>query len=250
MRSGESLDIRQQLIHVRERTEHDWLYCYPRADPSCIEERKKELCSLGVEYVRLTGNTRVRGVSVLGKGKNSIVVEGLLGRDKSVVAVKLLRSDSARKDVSWEAEILSRANSVSVGPKLIKAGKHVLILERIYGNSLVDFLNYSPPAQIKLMVKELLSQARLLDAAGIRHMELANASKHVVVEGLKPMIIDFESASLSCRGHNVAALCQYVFIRKRPDLLNLPISLFLEALRRYRHQPTDENYVKLRDMVV
>jgi len=248
MLSEESSGILQEWIPVDELGRNERVFCYPSMDKECINETKKELLLLGVRMVRFVGNSKVRGLQVLGKGKNSIVIEGLL--DGRTVACKLLRYDSNRKDMGWEEEVLKKANSVSVGPKLLGSGSRVIVMERIYGRNLDEFLKSANKKEIKTMLSSLLDQTRSLDRANIRHKELANASKHVIVDGVKPVIIDFESVSLNCKGHNVAAICQYIFIRRMGKLLYLPIDELIEQIRIYRRKPTERNFRRLKKLII
>jgi|SRR5579875_1284462 predicted Ser/Thr protein kinase len=248
MLSKESSDIPPSWIPVEELGKNEWIFCYPSMDKTCIKETKKELMLLGVKKVRFSGKSVVKGCSVLGKGKNSIVIEGLMNDE--TVACKILRSDASRKDMKWEENMLRRANSVSVGPKILGAGNRVLVMERLYGCNLDEFLRKAGKEEIKMMVSKLLDQARALDKAKIRHKELANASKHVIVDIVKPTIIDFESVSLNCKGHNVAAICQYIFIRRMGNLLRLSKNSLIELLRNYRKKPTEKNFLHLKKIII
>src|SRR5579875_2292238 len=242
MLSKESSDIPPSWIPVEELGKNEWIFCYPSMDKTCIKETKKELMLLGVKKVRFSGKSVVKGCSVLGKGKNSIVIEGLMNDE--TVACKILRSDASRKDMKWEENMLRRANSVSVGPKILGAGNRVLVMERLYGCNLDEFLRKAGKEEIKMMV------SKLLDKAKIRHKELANASKHVIVDIVKPTIIDFESVSLNCKGHNVAAICQYIFIRRMGNLLRLSKNSLIELLRNYRKKPTEKNFLHLKKIII
>jgi len=248
MLSEESSDIPLRWIPVEELGENEWIFCYPSMDRNCVEKTKRELVDLAVKKVRFTGKTIVKGCSVLGKGKNSIVIEGLM--NERTVACKILRSDASRKDMKWEEEMLRRANSISVGPKLVGAGNRVLVVERVYGCTLDEFLRKAGKEEITIMISGLLDQARALDKAKIKHKELANASRHVIVDRVNRRIIDFESVSLNCKGHNVAAICQYIFIRRMGNLIRLSKKALIELIRNYRRNPAEKNFLHLKETII
>lgn len=241
MQSKEYLDIQQEWINVKELGDKEWILCYPSFEERGIHERKEQLISLGVEKLRFSGSTKLLGLNILGKGKNSIVIEGYFkGR---IVAVKILRSDSVRTDMYWEAKMTDIANSVGVGPRLLGVEKDIILLERVYGKNLTEFLEQANEDDFREMLSELLKQAHRLDKISLRHKELSNAGRHVIINLNRPTIIDFESSTFSNKGHNVAALLQYILIRKRKGLLAK--SELISYIRDYKNNPSNEEFQKL-----
>ena len=97
----------------------------------------------------------------------------------------------------------------------------------------------------------LLNQCRKLDLIGLDHGQLSNLRKHVIVDGDTPFIIDFESASQKRTVKNVTTAAQFLFVGSRVAprirrILSVKSSdEILEALRRYKGDMSDENYVRL-----
>jgi putative serine/threonine protein kinase len=88
-----------------------------------------------------------------------------------------------------------------------------------------------------------------LDRIGLDHGELSHAPKHVIVSKEdKPVIVDFESASLNRRPSNVTSICQFLFLGDEPakilakKLGTVDRETVFEALRRYKNDRTFENF--------
>ncbi|MEM2902587.1 MAG: RIO1 family regulatory kinase/ATPase [Candidatus Bathyarchaeia archaeon] len=214
------------------------LLCYPRPTPGEAESRMMELDTLGVSGLVIRGGKNVGGLKVLGKGCMGIVVEGRKGREK--VAVKIRRVDANRLDMSLEAEMLRRANNLGVGPRLIAHTRNFLVMEYVEGPYLDAWAAYRRRlASIKDVLRNLLKQCHTLDVAGLDHGELSNASKHVVVTKRgRPVILDFESASVGRRASNLTSLVQYIYFRANspfPKILGEPPRReLIQALNQYK----------------
>ena len=92
--------------------------CFPKPSETELQNRIQELRSHGVTALEFSGTASVFGVAVpvLGKGFVGIVVIAHLNGER--VAVKIRRTDADRADLLHEANMLSKANSVNVAPKL------------------------------------------------------------------------------------------------------------------------------------
>ena len=93
--------------------------CFPKPSEAELQSRLEELKSHGITAIEFSGKASVYGVPVpvLGKGFVGIVVIAHLNREK--VAVKIRRTDADRVDLLHEAQMLRKANSANVAPKLI-----------------------------------------------------------------------------------------------------------------------------------
>lgn len=172
----------------------------------------EELEALGVELLE-EGETLLGGFRVLGKGTRGVVVAGLYRGMR--VAVKIRRCDSPRESLKHEAEMLSLANGVGVGPKLLAATANVLVMELVEGTPLKHHEKIGD-LQLARCVVDALEQARRLDEIGLDHGELSRAHSHVyAVEG-GAKIIDFDSASTKRRPHNYSSLYSYFFVKSGP----------------------------------
>jgi len=218
------------------------IICYPHASEDAIKARMTELSRMGVSYIIFTGKTILKQKRVLGKGKDGIVVSCVWkGRE---AAAKILRTDSTRRDLDWEANMLRFANSAGVGPELYCVDKNILVMKRIHGKSISEAFKAASCEQKRELITKLLEKARALDKIGLRHKELSNASKHVIVSCTEPEIIDFGSCVLGSRGHNVAALCQYIVFREL-GMKRDSLDIFLQEVRSYRKDPCESNYRKV-----
>ena len=111
--------------------------------------------SHGVTALEFSGTASVFGVAVpvLGKGFVGIVVIAHLNGER--VAVKIRRTDADRADLLHEGNMLSKANSVGVAPKLIAASKNFLLMQLIDGDLLPNWLKTNKD---KVSVKQVLGE--------------------------------------------------------------------------------------------
>jgi putative serine/threonine protein kinase len=171
-------------------------------------EIKKELESLGI--VPLEGGPFLyRGHRILGRGRRGVVFRGTWKGGE--VALKVLRSDSARPDTRREFELTRLANSVGVGPQVFERTKRVIVMELVHGVPLRNHTELSHP-ELERCVKESLEQASRLDALGLDHGELSRAHSHVVFTERGAKIIDFDSASVLRKPHNFNSLYSFYYM--------------------------------------
>jgi putative serine/threonine protein kinase len=121
--------------------------------------------------------------------------------------------DSDRRRSDREAELLSKANSVGVGPKLIGGTKHFLLMKLVDGDLFEVWLeNHRDAAPVRNVLVDILEQCWELDAIGLDHGELSKAPKHLLMDNAdKPFIVDFETASTQRNASNVTSVCQFLF---------------------------------------
>lgn len=156
----------------------------------------------------------LRLVKKLSKGWTSFIylVENFRG-DKFVL--KVLREKSNRKSmVRREAENLSLANSVGVGPKLVLADSEaeIVMMEFIEGVTFPEWIDSGPAkGQLENFIDGLYAQAKKLDKIGLDHGQLAGKGKNILVRKGLPVIIDFEKASTNRKCHNVKVLDSFLF---------------------------------------
>jgi putative serine/threonine protein kinase len=223
--------------------------CYPKASEAELQSRLMELREHGVEAVEFAGDASAFNVPVLGKGFVGIVVTAYL--DGKRVALKIRRVDADRLGLQHEAQMLAKANSVQVGPKLMGVSKNFLLMQLIDGVLLPAWLGaHEETEHVRNVLKEVLEQCWRLDNVGLDHGELNKAPKHIIVdEQQKPWIVDFETASVNRKPANVTSVCQFLFTgggtvarmvtetlgeRKREEIIS--------ALRRYKNDRTRKNF--------
>ena len=243
--------MKQSFVKISKITEPPYsdIWVYPKGTRAQIKSRIKELKTLGVESISFQGELQVGTISILGKGYVGIVVLGKLGRKK--IAVKIRRSDSPRKNLKKEAQLLQITNRYGVGPKLIDFSKNFLVMEYLEGEKIGKWVSDSKTklrsSQIKTVIKKVLEDCYKLDMIGLDHGELSRMPKHVIV-GKKITIIDFESSSMERRVSNVTSATQAFFIgsgisKTVKRVYKIPEKKkIITVLRRYKQDQSRESF--------
>jgi len=221
---------------------------YPKTSKAELRKRLKELQKLGVDALEFRGEKEAFNVPVLGKGCVGIVT--IAYRNEEKVALKIRRVDADRSRMQKEAEMLKKANSVRVGPKLLGVSRNFLLMQFIDGDLLPEWLDRCRgKTRIVLILREILEQCWRLDRTGLDHGELSHAPKHIIVDKEDtPFIVDFETASVNRRSSNVTSICQFLFIsglvahKVAEKLGEKDKKAIIEALRRYKNDRTRENF--------
>lgn len=227
--------------------------CYPTAGKAELEDRIRELASMGVVEMIFEGKSKVGRLGLLGKGCVSIVVKAMLG-DK-VVALKIRRIDADRPSMEREATLLELANGVGVGPKLHTVSRNFLTMDVVNGVKITEWMSCNPDAMmIRNVVLQVLEQCFRLDSIGLDHGELSNGSKHMMI-GSGATIIDFESASTGRRVANVTSAAQYLLIgsplaaRVRDALRLDSRDGMINCLRKYKDERSRKNFESLLELL-
>lgn len=245
-----------EIIPLKRLTEKKYaeVLCYPRYDLEEAEKRLRELKKLGVKALEFVGEKKAFDIYVLGKGYVGIVVA--VYTDARRTALKIRRVDADRAGMQHEAEMLKRANSVGVGPKLLDVTKNFLLMEFIEGTRLPKWIEnlkgHGTKAWIRKVLQGVLEQCWRLDRAGLDHGELSQAPEHIIVNANNtPYMMDFESASFNRKVSNVTSICQYLFIGSwlaktiKKKLGKVDIKTLIQALRAYKQEQTRENFEKV-----
>jgi putative serine/threonine protein kinase len=230
------------------------IICYPRPDEKEKVQRIEELLSIGVKNVRLEGPKKIDTHQIIGKGCVSIAI--LADTKFGLAILKIRRMDADRSDMFHEVQMLSFANTSSVGPILFNYSKNFILMEYIAGSLIGQWLNNVrsfPLMKVKYILKELLIQCFKLDIMNLDHGELSNASKHVIIRNsdLEPIIIDFESASKQRRPNNLTSICQFIFKKKELlDMMHLSAELITSnetnnILKNYKKNPSKTIFNKI-----
>jgi putative serine/threonine protein kinase len=229
--------------------------CYPRATPIEMQVRLEELQKLGVEAIEFTGATSAHVMQVYGKGYVGIVVVAQVAGRR--LALKMQRVDSDRESLEREAELLIKANAVAVGPKFLAVTKHFLLMELIDGGSLETWLQtHKDPAEVRIIVADILEQCWRLDEISLDHGEISKAPKHLLVNRAgKPCIVDFETASTIRNASNVTSVCQFLYQGNSEACQAIKQVLgernrekLVAALRKYRKEPNRINFEDLKKL--
>lgn len=153
----------------------------------------------------------------IAKGFSSEVF--LVKKGKKSFALKIEKVKSRRKEMAErEVENLKKANSVKVGPLLhtFDLEKRIILMEFIKGKTFSTWLfglkkNKENKKKLKKFIEELFSQAEKMDEIGLDHGQLAGRGVNILVKKGKPVIIDFEKASMNRKCHNKTVLESFLF---------------------------------------
>jgi len=201
-----------QSISVFTKEPYKKILAFPKPKDSEIKKRIVELKKLGISRVSFSGPLQIGKCQILGKGYVGMVV--LAKQNRNLVALKIRRIDSPRKNMSNEAKLLKFANKIDVGPKFIKNSKNFLIMEYVEGEKIIDWARKSgkKSRKIRSVINNVLRDCYFLDSIGLDHGELSTIDKHVIVGKNRNTIIDFESSSTKRIPSNVSAATQAIFI--------------------------------------
>ena len=226
---------------------------YPKASKKQVEQRISQMEKMGISGIYFQGDLKLGKISVLGKGYVGIVL--LAKRKNKLVAVKIRRTDSQRKEMKSEAKLLEIANSSKVGPRLITSNKNFIIMEYLNGKKIGEWIKElkgkGSAAKLKSVIRKTLEDCYNLDKIGLDHGELSNISKHVIISKSKATVIDFESASTKRKVSNVTSAAQGIFIgsgisKSIKKIYKIPPKeKMVDILREYKHNPTRENFDKI-----
>jgi len=240
-----------QPISVFKKDPYKKILTFPQVTESEITKRMVELRKLGITHISFTGPLQIEKCHILGKGYVGMVV--LAKKRSRVVALKIRRTDSPRKNMTNEAKLLKTANKLEIGPKFIKNSKNFLIMEYIDGEKIIDWAKKSETKakEIRSVVKNVLRECFLLDDAGLDHGELSTIDKHVIVNKKGNTIIDFESSSVNRKPSNVTGATQGILIgtglakiiQKKIKIPSKKKIIYL--IRVYKKNPTLENFQSL-----
>ena len=208
--------MQQSFLSIKKLSEKPYIKIigYPNATKKQVQLRIAQMKNLGINSVSFQGDLKLGSISILGKGYVGIVV--LAKRSRKIVAVKIRRTDSQRKEMNSEAKLLQIANSSGVGPHMITSSKNFMVMEYLDGEKIglwvKELKGKGSASKLKLVIKKTLEDCYNLDRIGLDHGELSSISKHVIVGKSKTTIIDFESSSTKRRVSNVTSATQGIFI--------------------------------------
>lgn len=250
------------------------LLCYPRFNYDIYAGRLKELERLKIDKIGISGKTIIGGITVLGKGHRSIVFK--VKKKDSILALKVRRIDSSRKNNHDEVFFQKMANSINIGPKLIDYTDNFLLMEYIDGIKIKDyfcdpnFLNKSGTVDqnnknknkdyndldtrkiildFKKILREILFQCYMLDSIHLDHGELSYIDNHVIVgKKDKVKIIDFESASVERKTINLSSVIHSLLLfgpisSSIRQIIKLPEkNEIINLVKKYKQKPSRDSF--------
>ncbi|MDA4123104.1 MAG: hypothetical protein OK456_08005 [Thaumarchaeota archaeon] len=226
---------------------------YPRPNLRLAKARLKQLRKLSVTEIAFAGRTKIGRLGLVGIGTVSLVVRASV--EGQVYALKVRRSDANRESMFNEYTLTQLANAAGVGAFVYSATNDFMLMQLVEGEDFHDHLKMivgtGARGRTREIIHLLLNQCRKLDLINLDHGQLSDLRKHVIMAGDTPYIIDFESASRDRTPKNVTTCAQYLFIggRSAPLVKRLlgvkSHEPLLKALKEYKRDMSDENYVKL-----
>ena len=211
---------------------------YPKPDMSELRRRVVELQSIGVTALEFCGEKEICDLPILGRGCVGIVVVAYANNRR--VALKIRRIDADRSHMSHEAQMLKKANLVSVGPRLLKVSENFLLMQLVGGVLLPEWVKNAEEAPLRRVLHEVLEQCWRLDQVMLDHGELSRGQKHVIMSKEdKPFIVDFETASTNRKPSNLTSISQFLFISGISKSVYEKIGeknkkLIMDKLRKYK----------------
>src|SRR4030042_1664514 len=160
-------------IEQLSKEPYSTILCYPRASKDEVKKRLRQLVKMKVTAFEFVGDKQVLNLQILGKGCVGLVV--LARRNGEHVALKIRRIDADRVEMQREAKLLSMANSVEIGPRLLGVRKDFLVMEFVDGNLLPEWLlKTRNKRRGKTILREILEQCWRLDRAGLGYGEIGS----------------------------------------------------------------------------
>src|SRR4030042_1419554 len=235
-------------IEQLSREPYSTILCYPRASKDEVKKRLRQLAKMKLTAFEFVGDKQILNLQILGKGCVGLVV--LARRNGEHVALKIRRIDADRLGMQREAKLLSMANSVEIGPRLLGGSKDFLVMEFVDGNLFPEWLvKTRSKKRVKTVLREILEQCWQLDKIGLDPGELSHAPKHIMVNREdRSILVDFETASMNRRSSNVTSVCQFLFlgsevaktIAKKIGVIGK--DALVAALRRYKKDGNHKHF--------
>ena len=122
-----------------------------------------------------------------------------------------------------------------------------MLMEFAQGQSIIEWAQGDlQKEQARAVAKTILQQCFVLDRAGLDHGELAHLDRHIIVDGARATIIDFESASTTRRPSNVSSAGQSLFVsgaiaNALAKILPHDRDAAIDALRKYKRDQTQQS---------
>ena len=224
--------------------------CFPLKKCDELEERIKTMRFYGVKGLLNYGRVVIdKDIRVIGKGYSSIVVLSCIDDNYKPIVLKIRRLDSRRKSLEYEGIILDYLTPSNYTPALYFWSKDFIAMEYVTGLSLEKYIEQtitSNNASLLRMLVRIISSSYFFDLIGVDHTELNRPYGHVLVTRKNyPVYLDWESAKIRRKPHNLTMIASYLFIRSRHsekilELLNIEKETIIPHLRMYKFNPTKE----------
>ncbi|WP_457628389.1 serine/threonine protein kinase [Persephonella sp.] len=183
----------------------------------------------------------IENLQKIGEGWRGVVYRGRYrGED---LAFKVASEEQFIPNIQKEGEILSIVNREGIGGQLILKGDDFISYRFIEGKPLKEVINRE---NAKILISQLLKQARKLDILGINKEEFHRPYTNVLVDkDLKIHLIDFERARRGKNIQNVNQLLQFIMGEGQKYLEPFDKNELIKLAKAYKKEKTDENFQKI-----
>lgn len=233
--------IQQQLFQFRELSRQklafEELYCYI-ITPAPLRKR-------------LTQNN-VTDIHYFARGKRGLIYTSHYHKKK--VAVKVPRPGSQAKGrMANEARWLRVVNKDGLGPRLLFAGRGVVVYSFVAGQLLKEIIDHAAYPVLRRVFHTVLQQCFQLDQLGIQKEEMHRPQKHIILGTHGQVtLIDFERCYRKKNPHNVTQFVEFI-CRTGPLLVQKGFVLTVPVLRQtaqaYASKRTEESFQRLLRLV-
>ncbi|WP_457626175.1 serine/threonine protein kinase [Persephonella sp.] len=188
---------------------------------------------------------KIQELEIVGKGWRGVVYKGIYNGKK--LAFKVASKKEFIPNIKKEGKILKAVNKKGIGGKLILEGDDFIAYEFIEADPLIKVINRENG---KIIISQLLKQARTLDKLGINKEEFHRPYKNVLIDkNLKVYLIDFERARQGKNIQNVNQLIQFIITKGHEYLPEFDKEKLIELAKIYKKEKTDENFKKILDIL-
>ena len=179
----------------------------------------------------------------LSKGKRGIVYVDVEGGRR--VVIKKKRSESAAVGaLENEARWLRILNKYGIGPKFIRSGEGMVVMEYIEGAPFVEWHEKHAAKERRKVTREIFQQCRIMDNLHVNKLEMHTPLKHIIVRRGKPILIDFERCKLTLKPKNVTQFCQFL-LTLGYDVDRVKLRKLLGEYKESYNKDTFEKIVRL-----
>src|SRR3989338_996247 len=97
-----------------------------------------------------------------------------------------------------------------IGPKFYFFKERKLGMEYLKDMTFESYIKKESKKKVQGAIRDLLKQMHVLDSLGIIKEEMHHPTKHILMKGHRPVLIDFERSHFSEKRHNVPQFLQYL----------------------------------------
>jgi len=183
----------------------------------------------------------IENLQKIGEGWRGVVYRGIYrGED---LAFKVASQELSIPNIQKEGKILKIVNTEGIGGQLVLQGDDFIAYRFIEGKPLKEIINAE---NAKILISQLLKQARKLDILGINKEEFHRPYTNVLVDkNLKIYLIDFERAKMGKNIQNVNQLLQFIMGEGSKYLKPFDKKELIKLAKAYKKEKTDENFQKI-----